>query len=246
MPRWRRTNSIEWLWLIGLLCLAWLPKHAYADGFAVDKVYHPYVQPLERELELRSLYRHSDDDEIDGGQTHRLGLGRSFTDRLFAEVYLIGEKEASGRSFALEAYEAELKWQLTEQGEYFADWGLLFELETERDDDVWEYSTAVLVEKEFGRWSGTLNLAAVYEWGDDVSNEWESQLAGQLRYRYSQAFEPAIELYSGDSDKGVGPVALGDHRFANGDKLHWEAGVIIGLDSESPDQTFRALLEYEF
>jgi hypothetical protein len=218
----------------------------FADGLAVDKVYHPYVQPLERELELRSLYLNDSDDDIDGGQVHRLGLGKSFTDRIFAEFYLIGTKDSQGSSFSLEAYEAEIKWQLTEQGEYFADWGLLFELENERDDDVWEYSTAILVEKEFGRWVGTVNVSAIYEWGDDVSNEWETQLASQLRYRYSRYFEPAVELYSGDSDKGIGPVALGDLRFNNGQKLHWEAGVIIGLDSDSPDQTLRALLEYEF
>jgi hypothetical protein len=229
-----------------LLLFALIPIRASADGFAVDKVYHPYVQPLEREIELRSLYLNDDDEAIDGGQVHRLGLGKSLNDRLFAEFYLIGKKESSGRSFSLYAYEAELKWQLTEQGEYFADWGLLFELETERDDDVWEYATAVLVAKEFGRWTGTVNLSAIYEWGDDVDNEWESQLASQLRYRYSRYFEPALELYSGDSDKGFGPVALGDVRFASGRKLHWEAGVIFGMDSDSPDQTFRALLEYEF
>jgi hypothetical protein len=104
----------------------------------------------------------------------------------------------------------------------------------------------VLVEKELGRWAATINLAAIYEWGDDVSNEWESQLASQLRYRYSRSFEPGIELYGGDNDKGLGPVALGDIRFSTGRKLHWEAGLIFGLDSDSPDQTLRALLEYEF
>jgi hypothetical protein len=232
--------------LLGWLAIAVMPMTALADGLAVDKVYHPYVQPLEREVELRSLYLNDGDEEIDGAQLHRLGLGAALNDRLFAEFYLIGEKASRGSSFKLEAYEAELKWQLTEQGEYAADWGLLFELETERDDNVWEYSTAVLVAKEFGRWTGTLNLAAVYEWGSDVSNEWESKLAAQVRYRYARAFEPAVELYAGDSDKGFGPVALGDLRIGNGNKLHWEAGLIFGLDSDSPDQTVRALIEYEF
>jgi hypothetical protein len=122
----------------------------------------------------------------------------------------------------------------------------LFELETERDDDAWEYATTVLVEKEVGRWVGALNLSAIYEWGDDVSNEWESKLAAQMRYRYSRALEPAIELYSGDADKGLGPVLLGNIRFEKARKLHWETGVIFGLDSDSPDQALRFLLEYEF
>jgi hypothetical protein len=29
-------------------------------------------------------------------------------------------------------------------------------------------------------------------------------------------------------------------------KLHWEPGVIFGLDSETPDQVYRAMLEDEF
>jgi hypothetical protein len=218
---------------------------AQADGFSVDKVYHPYVQPLEREIEYRALYLNDDNSLLDGTQVHRLGFGRSFNDRLFGEVYLIGAK-LPGESLELEAYEIELKWQLTEQGEYFADWGLLFELEAAREQNIQEFATSVLVEKEFGRWAGTLNLSAIYEWGSDISNEWESALAAQMRYRYSPAFEPAIELYSGEIAKGVGPVALGDLRFNGGRKLHWEAGVIVAVDSESPDQTWRFLLEYEF
>ena len=55
-----------------------------------------------------------------------------------------------------------------------------------------------------------------------------------------------MELYSSDADKGLGPVALGDIRLGNGKKLHWETGVIFGIDSDSPDQTWRALLEIEF
>jgi hypothetical protein len=231
--------------LSAIALLTAVPPAAFADGFAVDKVYHPYVQPLEREVELRSVYVNDDDDAIDGAQLHRLGLGRSFSDRIFAEFYLIGEKEADG-NLSLDAYEAELKWQLSEQGEYFADWGLLFELEMDRDDDIWEYATTLLTEKEFGQWAGTLNLSAIYEWGDDIDNEWESALAAQLRYRYSRAFEPALELYSSDAAKGLGPVALGDVRFTKGRKLHWELGLIVGLDSDSPDQMYRGLLEYEF
>ena len=32
-----------------------LPLICNADGVAVDKVYHPYVQPLEREAEWRMI-----------------------------------------------------------------------------------------------------------------------------------------------------------------------------------------------
>ncbi len=239
-------SSFRWLPFLGAAAvLVIMPVFALADGISIDKVYHPYVQPLEREIEARSLYLNDGNDLLDGTKLYRLGFGKSFSERILAELYVIGADEP-GRNLSLDAYELELKWQLTEQGEFFADWGLLFELEAERDQHNWEYGTTLLVEKEFGRWTGALNLSVIYEWGSNIRNEWETGLATQWRYRYSPAFEPAIELYSGDQSKGLGPVALGAVRFAEGRKLRWELGLIFGLDSESPDQTLRAMLEFEF
>ena len=70
----------------------------------------------------------------------------------------------------------EAKWQLTEQGEFWADWGMLFELEKEANEDVWEFATAVLAEKEWGKWSGTANFYVLREWGSDIESEWETKL----------------------------------------------------------------------
>jgi hypothetical protein len=231
--------------LVPGLVLSIVPAIVRADGFVIDKIYHPYVNPLERELELRALVVQDEDEVIDGSQLYRLGLARAFGERVRGEFYLIGSNTPAS-NLALAAYELELKWQLTEQGEYFADWGLLFELEAERGEDIQEFRSSVLMEKELGQWATTLNLSAVYEWGDDIRNEWESQLAAQLRYRYAVKFEPAVEFYSGQDVMGLGPVALGQVRFGKGRKLRWELGVIFGVDSTSPDQVWRAMLEYEF
>lgn len=229
-----------------LLVLMCIPFAARADGLVIDKVYHPYVEPLAREVEYRVLWIDgADGDTVSDGWRHRLGFGAAFLERFFAEFYFIAN-DNRGDDFSIDAYELELKWQLTEQGEYFADWGLLFELEKENDDDIYEYATTLLAAKEFGQWTGTVNLSAIYEWGDSIEDEWETSLASQLRYRYRPGFEPAIELYSGESAKGLGPVAVGELRFTGRRKLHWELGVIFGLDSESPDQTVRGMLEFEF
>lgn len=228
------------------VALAVAPLAAVADGVVVDKVYHPYVQPLEREIEARVVRLVDDDDPLsDGQRRYSLAVGRSFSDRWYGELYAIGSDEP-GAGIELDAWEVEAKWQLTEQGEFSADWGMLFELERERDDDIWEYSTALLVEKELGRWTGTVNLSAVYEWGSNIRNEWETDLAARLRYRFRPSFEPAVELYSGEDYTGVGPVALGNVHLGGRRNLHWEFGVILGTDSESTDQVWRALVEYEF
>lgn len=222
-----------------------LPSQTFADGNAVDKVYHPYVDALESEIEFRSLFQESSSGANDFKQLHQLSFGRAFGEALFGEVYLVGQRSRSGQ-FELEAFEFELKWQLTEQGEYSADWGLLFEYEQEFNDDIQEFTTGILVEKEFGRFSGTANLLLIQEWGSAIKDEFETAAAMQARYRYSRAFEPGVELYVGQDSAGIGPVAMGSVSIGVRKTLRWEAGIIFGLGSDSPDNSFRYLLEYEF
>jgi len=211
----------------------------------IDKIYHPYVRELEQELEWRATLQNRQPGVADNSQLYRFAYGRALNERWSAEAYLVGEK-SSDQSFRVEGYEMESQWQLTEQGEYWADWGLLFEIEKQANKDLWEFSTGVLVEKEWGKWSSTANLFLQGNWGASVANGIKSNLGLQARYRYSRAFEPAIELYRGHNTLGIGPVILGQIKLANRRKLNWEAGVILGLVNSSPDRTLRLLLDFEF
>ncbi len=232
---------------VGLLLVATLSGSAllHADGSTVDKVYHPYVQMLETEIEYRSRYQNDDDAEFDDRQQHRLGIGRSLSDQLFAEFYVIGE-DSPDSAFQLTAMEAELKVQLTEQGEYNNDWGLLFELERETKDNKWEVSTTLIALHEWSSWIATANLSLIYEWGSKINNEFETSLASQLRYRYSQAIEPALEFYMAEDTLALGPVLTGVQRLGGRRKLLWEVGVIMGLDDTTADASLKFNIEYEF
>ena len=230
--------------LILSLLVLWSGQ-SLADGIVIDKIYHPYVQPLEQELEWRMIYQDEQPSAEDNLWLYQLAYGRSLNDRWFVEAYIVGEK-SDETSFGIEAYELEAKWQLTEQGEFWADFGLLFELEKEANEDVWEFATALLVEKEWGKWSGAANFYVINEWGSDIKNELETRLNLQARYRYSQAFEPAIEFYSGEDTRGLGPAFMGQVKIGNKQRLRWEVGAIFGLDSTSPNRTLRFLLEFEF
>ena len=231
--------------LVACAAMASAPVALRADGVVVDKIYHPYVQPLEREFEARAIWQDEQSGRPDNFQLYRFAYGQSFGERWFAEVYLVGERSATD-SFSVEAFELEAQRQLTEQGEYWADWGVVFELEKERGADAWEFSTGLLAEKEWGRWSGTANLFLMHEWGADVADETETRLGLQARYRFSRALEPAIELYSGEDTRGIGPAALGQAALGGRRQLRWEAGVIFGLGSDSPNTTLRFLFEFEF
>ena len=217
----------------------------HADGNSIDKVYHPYVQLLEKEVEYRVMYDQDSADSDRGRQIHRLGYGQSLTERWFTEFYLIGEK-GPDEGFEIEAYEAELKWQLTEQGEFDNDWGLLVEIEKETPESVWEAGLTLITLHEWPSWIATGNLSLIYEWGSGVDDELETAFSGQLRYRHQEYLEPAIEFYQSDGTQGLGPVLTGLYRLGGGNKLNWELGVIWGTDSETPDANYKFNLEFEF
>lgn len=225
-----------------ILCSA---ADAVADGVVIDKIYHPYVQPLEQELEWRATLQNDQPVAADNLQAYRFAYGRSLGERWFAEVYVVGQA-ADADGFSVTGYELEAKRQLTEQGEFWADWALLFELDRTTGVDSWEFSTGVLAEKEWGQWSGSANFFLAQEWGPQINDELDTTLNLQARYRYSRAFEPALEFYAGENTRGIGPVIMGQIRLGSGRQIHWEAGAIVGLDDQSPNQSYRLLLEFEF
>lgn len=225
-----------------LLILLLTSQFALADGVVVDKVYHPYVLPNEREFEWR-LLSHQNDAGNSLGQ--RLAYGQSLAENVMVEAYIVGERDGTG-DFGLSAYEVETRWMITEQGEYWADWGMLFEVEKEHKLDIWEVTTGVLFEKEFGKASLALNAFLIYESGSDIKNEFETEFRLQYRYRWLPQVQPAIEIYTGEDYTGIGPAFMGIHRFDGQKQLKWEAGFITGLNGDSKDHILRVAIEYEF
>jgi len=237
-------NIYNYCFVSILFCLSlMLPNTALADGVVVDKVYHPYVLPNEREVEWRMQAPRENGDSND--LAHRFAYGQSVMDNLMLEFYLVGERDTYD-NFSLSSYEIEARWMLTEQGQYWADWGMLFELEKEHQVENWEVTSGILVEKEFGRTSLTLNAFIIYEWGDTLEDEIETEFRFQTRYRYLEQFQPAIEVYSGENYLGLGPAFMGVQRFSGQKKLKWEAAFITGLNTESQGHILRIAVEYEF
>lgn len=221
---------------VSALLLSFFVAPAFAG---VDKVYSPTVEYGELEIEARGIY----DLEDDFYKT-KLGVGYGFTDFMFLEAYLVGEKEDG--EFEVEEAELEAKFQLSEQGEYWADFGLLVELEGSLEHDKYELKAGPIVQKQFGEWVATTNILLEKQFGDDkTEDEVEALGSFQLKYRMNEALEPAIEYYADEHTNAIGPVLLGFNRFSNS-KMKWEFGVLFGLDDETPDATLRWLVEMEF
>lgn len=228
--------------MIRFLLLAIFSCQVLADGIAVDKVYHPYVLPNETEFEWRLLSRQTEESSLIG---QRVAFGKALSETVMLETYLVGEKSKT-EDFGLQAYEIELRWMLSEQGELWADWGMLFELEKQHGVDDWEVTSGILFEKEFGRTSLTLNGFIVYEWGEVRESELETEFRLKYRYRLMPALQPAIEIYSGEDYLGIGPAVMGIYRVDRQKQFKWEAGFISEVSHSGKDHSFRLALEYEF
>ncbi len=215
-----------------------LPTASYAG---VDKVYSPYVELGEIEFEMRGIHQLESDAE----HKVKVGLGYGLSQRMFIEGYLVIEKEADGNT-EIEEAEIEAKFQLSEQGEYWADFGLLVELEKELEHDKWELKAGPVIQKQFGKWVTTANVLLEKQFGSDKSED-EVEVLGsfQVKYRYDKNFEPAIEYYVDEHTQALGPVLTGADKW-NNNKLKWELGVLFGLNDETSDSTLRWQLELEF
>ena len=228
--------------LTAIALCAVFSSNGYADNFTVDKVYHPYVLPFEREFEWRLTSRQNDDGNV---LMQRFSFGHALSEFMILETYLVGARDEN-EDFGLESYEVELRWMMTEQGRYWADWATLFELEKQHNTDDWAVKAGILTEKEFGQFSLTTNVSLVYEWGQTVENEWESEFKAKFRYRWIPEVQPGLEVYVAEDFIGVGPAFMGIKRFDRQKQLKWELGFIAGLNGDSKDHTLRMSLEYEF
>ncbi|HCS65880.1 MAG TPA: hypothetical protein DIW64_18450 [Cellvibrio sp.] len=209
----------------------------------MNRVYHPYVEQNERELEYGFTLRDAGGENI---LLNRAGIGYAWNDKIFTEVYLLTES-ITHEGEQIRGYEAELKWQITEQGEYWADWGLLLEAGTAKDISSHEFAVGILWEKELAsRWVLAANAIAEYEYGSDIEDEFETALRAQLRYRYSVAIEPALEFYLDDQDWAAGPALMGTIKLSGRKQLRWELGLLFGLDADTPESNLRGGIEFEF
>ena len=220
------------------LCTLFIPVCVFAD---VDRVYDPYVHRGELEIEARGVHQFDDENKHE----LKFGVGYGINDVWYIEGYGIVEQESGGKT-RLEEAELENKFQLTEQGRYWADIGALVELEKKLGHDKWELKAGPLLQKQIRRWVVTANLFLEKQFGDERSTSKVEFLgAAQLKYRLSPALEPAIEYYADEQTHSLGPVLTGAWHWGK-TPIRWEGGVLAGLNGNSSDVSVRWLLEFEF
>lgn len=218
------------------------------------KVYSPYVEKGELELEYQGTYGVDNEKPKDGEQENKFGVGYGFTNYWFSELYA-NEARPSGsdQPYSLEELEWENRFQLTEPGEYWADFGFLAEYEMPIADSHApdEMQVLALIEKDYDKFATVLNLGFVREIGENSAPSIEAVANMSARYRWMPEFEPGIEIYNNfghvndfngyrNQEHQIGPVAYGNlgHGFS------YDVGYLFGPRNDAPDGEFKVVLEY--
>jgi high-affinity iron transporter len=251
-PRNRPASTAHAVSAILVLATVFIPHRADA----AHVIYSPIVEEGEFAIEYRGHHDFDGSDAVDGGEQHKFELEYAPTARWLTEVLGEWEREPGG---SLEATEVawENIFQLTEQGQHWADFGLLVELAHSLENGGGEtLELGALAEKQFTNSVATINLLAERAFESGAGTELE--YAFRWRYRLNQSFEPGIEFHGelgewgefgslGDHRQQAGPAFLGKlPGMGDYGGFKYQAALLFGLTSESPDTTLRLQLEYEF
>ena len=221
---------------------------------AAHVVYSPLVEEGEVAVEFRGHYDIDSNDALDGGQQYKAEFEWAPFSWWRTELLAEFEKEPGGDMETTEIA-SENVFQLTEQGRYWADFGLLAEYAYSLEDGGHDkLELGFLAQKDMDRHEARLNL--IFERELTGGADTEMEYAWQYRYRLGERFEPGIEMYGGlgdwghmgsfnDHEQQIGPACFGKLRTNTG-AWKYEAAMLFGLNDETPDATVRFMLEYEF
>jgi hypothetical protein len=228
---------------VGLLSAARVVR---ADDFIV---YSPYVVASQNEVELRG-YRYADSRSDLGGSAAELSIAHGVNDWWKPEVYVAEFEKTPGTRGYFKGFEFENTFQLTPPGKYAADFGFLASYEhniVAGITDAIEFGP--LIEKTAGRFTHIANLIWEKEVGSGAGGNYAFRYSYSGTYAVSQAFRPGLEAYGrpGDHAYQAGPIIMGEHHVAGTTgSLEYRIGMVAGINSAAPRQTWLMQLEYEF
>jgi hypothetical protein len=224
-----------------------------------DYVYYPYVEYGEREIDFK--YGTAKAKDAQGGARESagsIGFGYGATQWWFTEAYLKYHKEPGAKA-GYDAFEWENKFMLTEPNQYFADAGLITEIEIpkERRTEGYEFKIGPLFQFDTGvlRWNANLLFERVFHAEDPHVTEMGYQL--QARYTVSPALEVGVQAFGemgkwnhwdarDDQNHRIGPAVFGKLKFDGRQAIRYNAAFLFGETHASPRHTFRLQAEYEF
>jgi len=222
-----------------------LPTFAIAK-----KVYSPYVDEGEWEIEMQNDIIRSQNPRDSGSSKHQVELSYGINSFWHTGMYLVFERMTNGeKKYTQTKWQNLLQW--TEKGEYWLDVGAYIEYiwPTETSQaQVFEFK--LLLEKQVSLWSNTLNLILKQPMTNGAATAFS--YAWRSQYQRDDTFKPGFEVYGalGSSNQmdmfqqpsWVGPIL----RFEIPHDVELEVGWLIRPQEGPAYGDFKLNIEYEF
>ena len=221
----------------------------------------------ELEIEHNGAAQFDRKPENSGAQSYTLELGTGLTTWWHSEIeFGFGRDAGFSEPTMLTQVVTENTFQLTEQGQYFADLGFYVEygqsLTRGRHAGPNQVTFGPLIAKDIGRTTHTVNLFLTRELGPNQDTHGlDFSYAWQSRWNLWAPLSPAVEIYGDSGVIGrsprlsqqqllVGPVAIGalqlrELGLGHAGRIKYEVGWLFGATDSSPQGTLRWRLELE-
>jgi high-affinity iron transporter len=230
-----------------------VPHHANAGP--ASKVYTLNVEKGEIELELLGGTYDDDRNDIDGERGEKLAIGYGITTWWKSEIEMEWHKSA-GESTSYDATAWTNVFQLTEQGQYWMDFGWYAEFAfPDEHNEAKALETGPMFQKEIGRTVNNLNLIWVRDFGSQADHEttfeytWQTRVKGNPWLEFGAQGMGEFGNWSNmnsphDQEHKLGPAVFGEYKNGK-NKIKYDAAVLVGVTDDTPDTTLRFELEYE-
>lgn len=247
--------ALRLLCSISLLIIALAPLPAYA----VNKLYSPYVEQGELELEYFGSRSVDGQAAKDDAQKQQFAIGYGVTNYWLTEIYA-KYKKAPQENLAFDSWEWENIFQLTERGEYWLDVGASLAYEyTPQSNSADAIEARLLLAKDIEDTSHVLNIKLEKQVGAGPKDGLEGALIWSSRYNYSPMFQPGFEINSDfgelertgpfkDQEHHIGPAAYGKiplNFTDRADALKYRIGYLFGISDAASQGEAVFQVEYE-
>lgn len=237
-------RSTGLLFLLGLLAV---PGAARADDDFI--VYSPYVTQGQSEIEFRGHQQFDADPALGDERAYLISVAHTFNDWWKPEIYVSSYEREPGAPNRLQGYEFENTFQLTTQGEYWADLGFIasygYDIEPHQPG-VLEFGP--LFEKHLGRVDQRLNFIWEKQLGSGAGRRYEFRGSYAASYQFDLKLALGLEAYyrPADDARQLGPSINGEFVTAKGDEFEYSVAYLFGLNKGAPNRTLALRLEYDF
>jgi hypothetical protein len=244
--------------VFGLASLLWSCA-ARADF----EIHYPVIDYREFELEHNGSTSIDSRGALNNNQSYTVELGYGVTPWWEPEIEF--DMGASpGQNWTYSATTFENTFQLTEQGEYWADLGFFAEYQRSSvRGQADQINFGPLAQKAWNNVLGsglntihTVNLLFGKQVGEARNDATPVALSWQSRLRLDNLFQPGFEYYGNlnniagptamtDPTHRAGPVLVGFYNMYQYGKVKYELGYLVGLNDATERGTIRWRFEYE-